>query len=112
MPYSSPLSPVGSDIQPLEVGTLTFTFEPQATSTVAFLSLVDDEILEDDEQFSVEIVSVTGGGRIGSRSSATVTILDFDSKMTYLVCVCVCGMCVCVCEPSNVVCCVLCVCCV
>lgn len=57
----------------------TLTFEPSGpTSQSIRVQLLDDEVIEDDEQFLVELSNATGGARLGSNSTSTVTILAED----------------------------------
>lgn len=44
------------------------------------LSIVDDDVVESTEQFSVTLSTVDGKVAIGTYGSATVSILDNDSK--------------------------------
>ena len=70
-----------ADYTPLVSSELTFgptasTGSTQCTS----VSLVDDDIVEDTEQFSVEVSSTSDIVLIASPSSAVYSIADADSK--------------------------------
>ena len=42
--------------------------------------IIDDEILESAETFSIELIDVSPCGTVGSADSTTVEIIDNDSK--------------------------------
>ena len=58
--------------------TGTITIRENATSGSIPLNIVDDSTPEFDETFTISIMSVAGGARIGPVSSATVTIAAND----------------------------------
>ena len=56
----------------------TLSFGPGEVTKTFTVALVDDPSAEPDEAFIVTLSNPTGGATLGSRSSATVTILDTD----------------------------------
>ena len=71
---------------------LELTFDPATTSLDIVIPLVNDDVMEAEEDFSLslQLASAVEGAALGSLSSVSVTITDDDG-----VCVCVC-VCVCV----------------
>ena len=70
-----------SDYESVET-TLVFA-DGEALKTIS-IPLVDDNIGEVDETFSIELSSVTGGATIGEIQTATITIEDTDLDFTPL----------------------------
>jgi Ca2+-binding RTX toxin-like protein len=67
----------GGDFHPLVGGLVTVPPGQQQTSLL--VSLVNDEVPEPNETFTVQLSAPSGGARL-SRSSATVTIVDDDAQ--------------------------------
>ena len=67
---------MNGDIQALRP---SYTIPSGATSTRLLFRIVDDETLERDEQFFIELASVSSG-IIGALNRARVVIVDDDSK--------------------------------
>ena len=68
----------GSDFQ--QIQTTTVTFQPRETGRKPVtINIIDDQILENDEQFLVFIASSDSDTRVVT-SSATVTIEDDDCE--------------------------------
>ena len=68
----------GSDFQ--QIPTTTVTFQPRETGQKPVtINIIDDQILENDEQFLVFIASLDSDTRVVT-SSATVTIEDDDCE--------------------------------
>jgi len=59
-------------------GTLTWN-DGDASSKPVTIPLLDDDALEGSETFRVTLSNATGGAAIGSRSQATLTIVDNES---------------------------------
>ena len=61
-----------------DISGLGFTFQPGSTRDCVTISTVDDRDIESNERFSLSLLSPSSQVmvRIGSPSSATITILD------------------------------------
>ena len=57
----------------------TLTFQDGETSKDISVRIIDDDIVEEDETFSVALSSPTGGATLSDPVRATVTIEDNDS---------------------------------
>jgi uncharacterized delta-60 repeat protein len=59
--------------------TLTWPDDDAGARTVHF-TILDDQVEEDAEQFSVQLLAPTGGAIVGPRSTVSFTILDNDQS--------------------------------
>ena len=70
------------------LSTGTVVFEPGDLSQTIQIPITDDIILEDDESFSVTLVSMEQNVIVPSdRSNATVTIFDNDRELKFCTCI-------------------------
>jgi Calx-beta domain-containing protein/FG-GAP repeat protein/thrombospondin type 3 repeat protein len=67
----------GSDYTELQAPV---TFADGETSQSVVIELADDSVYEGDEEFNVNLSNPTGGAALGSRSSATVSIIEDDAS--------------------------------
>lgn len=59
-------------------------FQDQVSVAEIVISIIDDDIPEDDEQFTVTLLSVTGGGMLSSTNIvASLTIQENDSPIRF-----------------------------
>ena len=80
--FSLLVSPISgsANIDFQQIPTTTVTFLPRETGRkVVIINIIDDEIVENNEQFQVFITSSDADTRVLT-STATVTILDDDCK--------------------------------
>ena len=61
-------------------GPYNVTFPIGSTNASFNITIVDDNVLEDDEMFNISITSITNGHTVGTPAVATVTIIDTTSK--------------------------------
>ncbi len=64
-------------------GTQTVTFNPGETSKQITITIINDQIFENDETFTVTLSNATNGASIGSPATATVTITNDDNQVSF-----------------------------
>ena len=69
----------GTDFVPT---TVSLSFEPGATEAVVGVTILDDATEEPNEQFTARLSTLVEGDITVTPSTATVLILDDDSKFT------------------------------
>ena len=62
-------------------GPYNVTFAVGSTRVSYNITIIDDSVLEDNEMFSISIISITNGHIVGTPALATVTIIDTTSKI-------------------------------
>ena len=67
---------------------ITITFSPAETSATVSVTIVDDDVLEDMEQFTVEVVTTGGQERVDVGDAANITISDDDCEKTFSLTIC------------------------
>ena len=65
------------------INSSNITFSPEQTSATVSVTIVDDDVLEDMEQFTVEVVA-TGGQEVDAGDAANILISNDDCKKTCL----------------------------
>ena len=68
---------------PEDYAALTFTtitFSTTQTSAMVTVTVVDDDVLEDVEQFTVEVVATGGQERVDVGEAAIISITNDDCK--------------------------------
>jgi len=70
----------GSDYVDIPNGSLTF-LDGETSKTIE-INLIDDDVFESDETFTVGLLGTNGIGQVGTPRTATVTIVDDDSPST------------------------------
>ena len=58
------------------------TFSPEQTSATVSVTIVNDNVLEDVEQFTVEVVATGGQERVDVGDAANISILNDDCEET------------------------------
>ena len=61
-------------------GPYSVAFPIGSTNASFNITIIDDNVLEDDEMFNISITSITNGHIVGTPAVATVTILDTTGK--------------------------------
>ena len=61
-------------------GPNAVTFSIGSTIASFDITIIDDNVFEDDETFNISITSITNGHIVGTPAVATVTIIDTTSK--------------------------------
>lgn len=69
----------GVDFISLPAEMLVFSPQSQFSTLCVNISIIDDQVLEDDETIEVSL-GVLGVSRVNVGAPSTVTILDDDSK--------------------------------
>ena len=62
------------------INSSTIIFSPTQTSAMVSVTIVDDDVLEDVEQFTVEVVATGGQERVDVGDAASVFISDDDCE--------------------------------
>ena len=62
----------------------TVTFSPAQTSATVSVTLVDDDVLEDVEQFTVEVVATGGQERVDVGDAANISISNDDCETLFI----------------------------
>ena len=78
-----PLSPwciAGEDYVPADLGVVFSVGVPDSQELCYLLTLIDDDIIEEEEYFSIEIVSVSQGAVVGSPNVTNINIIDNDGE--------------------------------
>ncbi|GET42875.1 DUF4347 domain-containing protein [Microseira wollei] len=70
----------GSDYVDIPNGSVTF-LDGETSKTIE-INLIDDDVFESDETFTVGLLGTNGIGQVGTPRTATVTIVDDDSPST------------------------------
>ena len=60
------------------VSSQTIVFGPAQTSATVSVTIVDDDVLEDVEQFTVEVVATGGQERVDVGDAANISISNDD----------------------------------
>ena len=60
------------------------TFSPVQTSAMVSVTIVDDDLLEDVEQFTVEVVATGGQERVDVGDAANISISNDDCEITFV----------------------------
>ncbi len=71
----------GTDYTPIS-GSLTLTSDPADNPYSLFVDIANDAILEDDEDFALELFNLSGGNARITTASATATIIDHDYQVS------------------------------
>ena len=64
-------------------GPYNITFPIGSTIASFDITIIDDNVFEFDEMFSISITSITNGHIVGTPAVATVTIIDTTSKCVH-----------------------------
>ncbi|MGL5195485.1 MAG: Calx-beta domain-containing protein, partial [Chroococcales cyanobacterium] len=64
-------------------GPRVVTFAPRQSQSVVTIPIIDDDIVEPTETFSVSLVNPTENVQLGGRSQSTITILDDDVELSF-----------------------------
>ena len=64
------------------INSSTITFSPAQTSATVSVAIVDDDVLEGVEQFSVEVVASGGQERVDVGDAANISIANDDCEKT------------------------------
>lgn len=64
-------------------GPRVVTFAPRQSQGVVTIPIIDDDIVEPTETFSVRLVNPTENVELGGRSQSTITILDDDVELSF-----------------------------
>ena len=64
-------------------GPYTVTFPIRSANASFDITIIDDNVFEFDEMFSISITSITNGHIVGTPAVATVTIIDTTSKCVH-----------------------------
>ena len=78
--YNHILFSVTEDYTALTASTITFS--PEQTYTIVSVTIVDDDVLEGVEQFTVEVVATGGQERVDVGDAANISISNDDCMMT------------------------------
>ena len=62
------------------VASSIITFGPTQISAIVSVTIVDDDVLEDVEQFTVEVVATGGQERVDVGDAANISISNDDCK--------------------------------
>ena len=66
------------------INSSTIIFSPAQTSATVTVTIVDDDVLEDVEQFIVEVVATGGQERVDVGDVVNITIFNDDCEKTYI----------------------------
>ena len=99
------------------INSSNVTFSPAQTSAYISVTIVDDDVYEDMERFTVEVVATGGHERVDVGDAASISISDNDSEMSvsnpsscYFDSVFVSLVCLAACHPASLPACCLFVC--
>ena len=65
---------------PADLGVVFSVGVPDSQELCYLLTLIDDDIIEEEEYFSIEIVSVSQGAVVGSPNVTNINIIDNDGE--------------------------------
>ena len=66
------------------IASSNITLSPAQTSEVVSVTIVDNDVLEDVEQFTVEVVATGGEQRVDIGAAANIFISDDDCEKIYI----------------------------
>ncbi|MDY7020336.1 MAG: Calx-beta domain-containing protein, partial [Cyanobacteriota bacterium] len=76
---SSETATAGIDFENLENGIVPIQFAANQSSIVLEIPILEDNLVEDNETFSLALVNPSPGSEVGSQNTATVEILDNET---------------------------------
>ena len=79
----------GSDYQVPSPSSVSFTLSGAVVETECInVTITDDDVLECDQDFTIEILDVTGAAVIAEPNTAVVTIVDDEGMLLVISAVC------------------------